>query len=499
MRPYIIISVLAVLVFGGVFAIRKGGLLESYNPIAGNGEAAMVQRDYVPLLAWGERKTSKTQVSHDILVVDSGIVEIANTDFLQIGDIVVSGTGKLIFRDSVVRMSREDKQTARIFVREEGELIFENSTLKSALNDPAGLYVNLFDDSRFVFNNSKGIHMLIAKDRSTIEMNDSVWAFSLPEFRGGGIKVSDASATYIKSSKIGGLTISIPDIARLNIKDFMPGRFSKWDLRENFNASNLPFNVILEDSEILADYLEDPNERGLSIVVGEKSEGLDVSSSELNRLVVISNNTKNDYEGLELGRASDFFHNNIRLSNSSVMGQWGFFIYGGSAKFSDSQGLLVSPSGDGTLEVTSSEINEFIPRAYTGVAEFSDVIWKNSGSIVSSDFILKGSTFLQGFSDITLSPLIWRASKVSREFDLTVISFDPKPTAVRHGVVEVFDKDDNLVIKTVTDKTGNVNFTIEFHDNNFQDNFYIRVKGDGKEIKHNINFFTSTPIKLILK
>jgi len=496
----IVIALIIILILGVFFVVR---MTQGLGIGRGSGESfgkeTRVQRGFIPLSEWGLRDTSKRKVSNEDFVVDSGIVEIEDTEFFQTGNIIVEGNGKLVFKNSIVEMSPGKNPRANIFVRDEAELVFESSTLKPTFHDPENLYVNLSGDARFTFNNSQGIHMLIAQDNSQIEMNNSVWAFFLPNFRGGALQVRDAALATLTNSTVGGIVLDLPEVARATVQDFKPQKFEKFNLREEFGLQNVGFNIILENTEVLGDYYAGGSDRGLSIFVPSGIKSLKVLDSELNKLVITSKDEDLAFEGLELDTSNDFFYKNINFTNSRVMTQWGFFIRGGVGHFTNSKGLWFFLYDDAKLTLKNSEMNEFDPRNFTGSVDFENVIWKNAGEIIGgNNFTWRGSWSAQGFDSVDFRPLAWDNSIVRRDFSIDVLAIDPEPAFVRAARIEVFDKDNNFLYETYTNKSGRAFFPIIFDDNNFRDKFSIKVSKDGKERKHSVNFLTPTPIKLIL-
>lgn len=496
-----IVLVLVAFIFGGFFVVRKTMDLVVNRGGGGFGEEARVQRDFVPIEQWGERDTSKREVSKGDFIVRDETITVLGTRFLQSGNIIVEGGGKLIFINSILEMSPGGNDTrANIFVKDQGELIFENSTLKPHPDDPTNLYVNLSNEASFKFKNSQGIHMLIAKDSAKIEFENSTWAISLPEFRGGGVQVRDRAVVNIKNSTIGGLILELTAEARIEIDGFAAGKFERFSLKEDFNAKNIDFTVTLENSEILGDYYEGASERGLSIFAPSKIKHLKVSNSTLNKLVIISEDENLSFDGLRLGKTQDFAYRNISLVDSKIAAQWGFFMHGGRGVFSDSEGLWFSLHDDVELIVGDSEMNDFDSRDFTGIIDFENVVWKNTGEIIgNNDFIWRGSWFAQGFDLKDFRPLVWDDSKVTRKFPIDIVSMVPGLEVVSSASVEIFDKENNLIWDGFTNKEGRIIFSILFDDENYKDTFIIKVTKGEKEIKRNVNFLTPTPIKLILR
>ena len=504
LKRVLIIALLGSLVVGAFFGARKVMELTG-NRSRTSGEVSLVQRGFVPLGQWGKRDTERRESSREVIVIGAEEVRIVkDTDFFQEGDIIVEDNGKLIFENSVVEMSPKASEggspRANIFVRDKGEIVFESSTLKSHADDPRNLYVNLSDEGRFVFNDSQGTHMLIASGNAKIEMDNSVWAYTMPNFRGGGVQVRDAAQANIANSIIGGLIVEFPRDARVDIRDFEAGKFEEFNMKEDFNFRNVDFNVVLQNTEILGDYYEGGSERGLSIFAPSDIRALKISDSELNKFVLVSTDEDIGFDRLKLGTAQDFSYRNIQLINSKVTTQWGFFMHGGKGTFTNSEGLWFFIYGDAKLTLKNSEMNRFDPRDFRGVIDFENAIWKNAGEIIgNNDFTWRGSWFSQGFAEEDFRPLFWDDSRVFREFFLDVFGLDPEPIFVSAAKVEVFDGDDKLLLEAYTNNTGRAEFSILFDDTNYKEKFTIKVVKGDREIKHSVNFLTPSPIKLILK
>ena len=502
LKRVLMIALFGSLIVGAFFGARKVIDLAA-NRAHTFGAETLVQRGFTPLGQWGKRNTERREESYEVIVIGAEEVRIIeDTDFFQEGDIIVKGNGKLIFRNSVVEMTPKADggglSRANIFVRDKGEVIFESSTLKPHSDDPGNLYVNLSGEGRFVFNDSQGIHMLIASENAVIEMADSLWAVSLPNFRGGGVWLRDEAQAHITNSTIGGLILEFSKDAQVDIRDFAAGRFQDFDLARDFSTRGVGFNVVLQNSEVLSDYYEGESERGLAIFAPSNIRGLTVSRSTLNKLVIVSSNEHLVFSGLALGIARNFSYRNINLINSAVMAQWGFFMHGGRGTFTNSQGLWFSLYDDAELKLVDSEMNGFDPRDFKGIIDFDNVIWKNAGKIIgNNDFLWRGSWLSQGFDPEDFGPLIWNRSTVVREFPIDI--FTTEPEIVRAAKIEVFGGDDKLLSRTYTNKEGRAYFSITFTDADFQEKFYIKVTKGDKGIKHSVNFLTPTPIKLMLK
>lgn len=500
-RTIVLISLSVFIIAGGFWGIKEAWNFFAKRPSKQYyGEEALVQRGFMPLGHWGKRDTNKRKVSREPILIDSETVIIRDTDFFQKGDIIVRGTGKLVFENSVLEMTPGYEPRANIYIHDNAELIFEESTLKPHADDPVNLTIHLTDEAKFVFSESLGIHMLVAGGNSEIRMNNSTWAYSMPGFRGGGVRLNGSAKAYITDSTVGGLIVELPPEAKATIHGFKSEKFERFDLRESFGLEGSKIDIILENTQILDDYLEGGNERGLSIFAPSNIAQLKITDSVLNKLVIESTDKDLSFANLKIDVPTDFTYGNINVTNSIVMAQWGFFMHGGRGEFTDSEGLWFFIHDLAELSLKNSEMNEFDPRNFKGVINLEESIWKNAGEIIgNNDFTWRGSWFAQGFDRTIFTPLIWRESIVTREFPVDVFLLNPEALHARGALIEVFDSENNEIEKSYTDVNGRAYFSVTFHDSNFKNKFHIKVSKFGKEVKHDINFLTPTPIVLILK
>lgn len=464
------------------------------------GEETLVQRGFIPLGQWGKRDTTKRTNSERMLTVESGTVFIKDTDFFQKGNIQVSGTGRLIFENSVVEITPKDSLRASIVVKDKGEIVFENSTLKPHADDPGNLFIYASDEAKFTFSDSQGLHKIVAEGDSVVRMDNSIWVYSSPDFRGGGIAVRDAAKVQIKDSFIGGLTLELPADAEAIIDNFIPQKFERIDLREKFKLTGVAFDIILENTEITSDYLQGANERGLSIHASVGVKNLTIHNSEINRLVFTGEDENLAFENLLLEKSTELFYNNISIKDSKIMAQWGFLMNGGEVKISASNGIGLFVSNESTLVLDNTEVNELNARNFNGIIAFKESILKDSGAITeNSDFLWRGSWFAQGFDRKTFAPFVFMDSQVRREFLLKIFSLDVRSVPIAGALVEVSDKDNRLLQTVFTDGEGVADFSILFNEENYKDRFYLKVSKNDRSIKHEVNFFTPTPVTLLLK
>jgi hypothetical protein len=266
------------------------------------------------------------------------------------------------------------------------------------------------------------------------------------------------------------------------------------------NISGIKFNVILENTELLGDYMEGASERGLSIITPSDISSLKIFKSDLGKIAIASENENISVSNLALGDNTDFNYKNIELRDVSINSQWGFLMRGGTGSFTNSLGLKLIVYEDADLSISDSEINEFVPVNFTGTVNFERVTWKDSGLIIgNNNFIWRGAWTPQGFDSDDFRPLVWIDSRVTREFPIDILSVEPIAGFVLAAKIELFDKNDNLLEETYTDKGGRAYFSIDFDDLNYKDKFYVRITKDDKERRHPVRFMTPTPITLILK
>lgn len=502
MKKVVIILSAILLIGGAIFLLKKDKeFIATKDAQKTFGEGANVAAEFIPLIDWGKRETLKQIVKKEDFVVKSEI-SFEDTEFLQTGNILVLSGGKLVFKNSAVKMTPPNRfEKSVIEVKGNGEVIFESSTLKPGIQDPSKLDVWLYDEARFVFKNSQGINTIYARDKSNVEIADSIWAFYMPSFRAGGVNVNDSASIVIENSVIGGLTLNLPENAEASIRNFKPKKFDELDFVKEFAIKEADFSVILKDSEVLGDYLEGSSERGLSIEAPVNIKSLEISDSVISHFGFRSNDAELKFSDLSLDKQINFLYENINISKSRVMAEWGFLINGGNLNISNSKNVSITASGDSNISMENSVLDGFSARNFVGSLEFENILWKNSADISNmSNFTIRGSVSFQGFDGEDFYPLILsNVAAAKREFPLEVLSAEGAETDVSKVEVKVFNKNSNLIYETFTDDKGRANFTVEFNETNFRDKFLLKIEKGKSEKTYPINFITPTPVKLILE
>lgn len=499
----IIIAILGIIAVAIFFVIVRTGrdFVATKDALKTFGESPQAQMEFVPLTDWGDRDTSKREVQNQDYVLASGTRYFEDTEFLQKGNIILSGDAKIVFLNSMLEMSPAERgDNSKIILSGEAEIRFEDSTLKPSLHDASLLLVELSDNSKFSFIRSQGVNSISAKDNAQVMLEDSIWAFFTTKFRGGIIKVADSADISAINSIIGSFELVLNEDSSAFIKNFKPGKFSKLDLGKQFAVSGAQFKVLLEDSEILGDYIEGAGDRGLSLSAPAGIKSLRLANSEINKLKILSKGETLSLSGIKIGEELNFRYKNINIEDSKIMAEWEFYADDSMLHISDSSGIFLEALGASDIKLDGVELSGFRTNGFTGKAELmGNSIWKDYARIVSSSFSLLGDFSAQGLDALDISSLIWKGSLAEREFFVDILSISPSPEFVSSAKVELLGADQKVISESYTNKSGRANFSIKFTDNNIRSKFYIRVGKDGKEKTHPVDFFTPTPIKLILK
>jgi len=173
----------------------------------------------------------------------------------------------------------------------------------------------------------------------------------------------------------------------------------------------------------------------------------------------------------------------VKLVNSTVRGQWGFYIHGNRrVTIVDSDGVWPLPYDTSQVTIGNTRINEFDPRQYTGTITFKDSRWYGPGEIIMDcDFLMKGTL------DMKVTTLAFLDSTVTREYPIKVLDSAGNPLS---GVNITLTRGGETVT-AITDANGKALVRLRFTPDDYQDKWTLTTdRGQTLEI----GFFTSTPV-----
>ncbi|MEW5896793.1 MAG: hypothetical protein AB1668_03825 [Nanoarchaeota archaeon] len=418
-----------------------------------------------------EHKGDLTLEGRDFLILEDG-------EFEQFGNVYLKDSSKLIIRDSTFRISRYQRLLNHwgVYLEDKASLEIENSKLLPSSGE-----------TLFVIN---------ARDRSSVNMKDSptkIHLFSIFDNAkavvenseivgviGGLVSAFDKADIKIINSKIGAVNLHIPPNATLIAEGLGTGFYKNWELQKNLTVSGIDYNVILENTELVADRIgPGPFERGFPVFI-DSSAKVKIKNSEVRKIVITVNNEKAEFSNFYLEKPSNFRYRDIELENVTVKGQWGIFLHGASdVVVKDSDAFWTFIYDGSKLKLVNTHMNEFDPRDFNGEMIFENSRWDTAAEIIeNNDFIMKGSLIIGNIGGFS-----WENSGVTRIYDVI-----GKP-----NIELTLRKGEETIWQGKTDEDGMASFNIKFEDSTFNDIFELE---DSLGRKIEVTFFSSTPLNL---
>lgn len=434
--------------------------------------------DATELFQNGEHKGDITMSGGEVLVLETG-------EFEQFGDIYLKNGSKLIVRNATLQITRYQiaEWHSGIYLEDYSSLEINNSILRPG--EDTGFVVEARGMSHVSMENSPTkVHLFIIEDNARAVVESSEILSDI----GGAVGAFDRGVVKVKNSKIGAILINVPLDATLLADGLDTGFFKEWSLQNNLSISGINSNIILEDTELVSDDLEQGGfERSWTLLIHSSvdiSANVSIRNSNVRRIVIVLDDENAEFCNLHLGRPSNFKYRNIELENVTVSGQWGIHLMHGSSDVvvRDSDGLFIILSNNSNLTLINTRINEFNINNFHG-----EIIFENSTMIYppmiigNNDFVIKG--------DVIINPNLtagttWKNSSVTKFYYV----LGEKETEL------TLEKDGNIVWSGKTDQNGEAEFSIKLNDNTFDDKWVLK---DNLENSIEIGFFSETPIKLV--
>ncbi|RMF32697.1 MAG: hypothetical protein D6759_07935 [Chloroflexi bacterium] len=404
--------------------------------------------------------------------------------------------GNIELRDSAVL--RIEPDAVLVFDRGSSPLIHWGVDLKDSASliveggsiiAPPGALVRIhaFGQSTIsILDSRPWIHFINAGGDARIEIVNSRFVTGI----GGSVQLSDRATLEATNSQLGGFAIQVPAGGALQAKNLRPQTYAHFDLQNDLNTTGISYNLVLSNTTIVTDTLgEGPFERGWIVSVDETST-LDLGNSFLHKLVINLPAGGDDlvFDDLVLGQPTDFVLENISLADTTVVGQWGFFIHGRQVEFNACQGLWLFLFDGASVSLNDSTMNEFDPRNYTGTLTFWNSVWEMSGEIIENNAFTIEGTVRMDDPDLRQS-LSWSQSVVTRTYPIYVRS--ARDGGPAKGTTVTLTRG-SQVTTTVTDIAGWAYVSLRFADTDYKSPWQL-VTGEGWA-PIEVDFFTDTPI-----
>ncbi|RME05703.1 MAG: carboxypeptidase regulatory-like domain-containing protein [Anaerolineae bacterium] len=308
---------------------------------------------------------------------------------------------------------------------------------------------------------------------------------------GGMVTPYDRATIAVEDSTLGAITLPIPAGATFKAHSLKPGRFESLNLSEDMDISGIGYNLILRNTEIVPDTLptghaSDASERGWELEVYESAQ-VELTDCELRKLTlqIPGDGPALTFQNLVVGQPMNATVGPVVMKNSTVRGQWGFYIHGNrQVTIEDSDGVWPLPYDTSQVTVKNSRVNEFDPRQFTGTITFENVRWYGPGEIIMDcNFTMLGSL------DLKVPTLAWINSTVTREYLFRVQDASGNPVS---GVTITLQRGSETLTAT-TDAQGEARLRLKFNDDNYQQKWSLTTSNG---ISSEVGFFTTTPVVL---
>ncbi len=344
------------------------------------------------------------------------------------------------------------------------------------------------DSSTVTIENAKlGIHFIDANGNARLVIKKTRFYTG-----GGGMITPYGSSTIdVEDSTLGAITLVIPAGATFKANGLKPGHYDDLDLQRDMDISGVSYNLTLKNVDMVPDtlstgYASDASERGWELEVTEGAQ-VELTDSELRKLTfqIPGGGPPLTFQDLKVGHPMNATVGPVKLINTTVRGQWGFYIHGDrQVTIADSDGVWPLPYDTSQLTIKNTRINEFDPREYTGTLTFEDSRWYGPGEIIMDcDFLLRGTL------DMKVTTLAWIGSTVTREYPIRVLDLSGNPLAGEKITLKRGDE----VVTAITDSQGEALVRLKFTDEDYREKWTLTTdRGHSVEI----GFFTSTPVIL---
>ncbi len=413
--------------------------------------------------------------------------------YMAYGDITLKGNASLtIEADAALYISDIFLLDNATLTMNGGYLLPVGPVLTGSENMAKGTLIDMLgavyaaDSSVVTIDRAKlMIHFIDVNDSSRLTLTNS----RLVTGGGGMVTPYGAGTIQVENSTLGAITLAIPPGATFKAHGLKPGHFDSLNLRQDMDISGVDYNLVLKNVDIAADtmptgYASDASERGWELEVSEGAT-VELKDSELRKLTfqILPSGEPLTFQNLVVGQPMNATVGPVKLENTVVRGQWGFYIHGNrQVMIENSDGVWPLPYDTSQVTVKNSRMNEFDPRQYTGTITFENTRWYGPGEIIMDcNFLMLGTL------DLQVSTLAWIDSTVTREYLLQVRDASGNPLA---GVTLTLQRGSETVTAT-TDAQGEARVRLKFTPDNYTQNWTLT---DSRGLSLEIGFFTATPV-----
>ena len=428
----------------------------------------------------------------DLIIDGTQTYAIENCMYIQTGSIQVRDWGRLIVRDSELRVNQTYLWCYNFTIEDYGTFEIDNSTLTSdrALNidfneyseatfDSVTLnltqtFIRFHDFSKATLYQSSILqwHGLYFDGYSEASITNSDITQIQVEIGVGACKIK------VINSSIFAFGINLDPSSSVEVNHLRPGFIGYLNLQQA-TVNGVILDITLNDTSV-----------GEWAVHTDYDHEMTISDSTIGRLgIYIHNHTVSldslnpiFYEYKEIGKLT---LNKTKVTSITV------FIFEDSVFTIINSTLRLYPHSQSKLYVNESVVSLQVEQSdFSGSLCFS-------GSTLQGIDIFNTDFYMCGTASLDLSgEFNWFSSSIKRNYSIILRDNTNNPT--ENAALALFEKNDAIVWNGTTNSLGQANFNLTFTDNNYTDTLRLEaVKGNLSATK-SISFLSDTPVTMVL-
>jgi len=404
----------------------------------------------------------------DLIMNGTQMFVIENCTYIQEGNIIVKDYGSLVAKNAIIHMEMGYWLQYEIHIEDQGFLRIENAEIISNY-DEVSLLIRAHSKASIA---SSRLDVVMSCEESS---QANITSSKIIEFRmffgNSQATLSDLSVQRIS------LWFDRGSMGNISVK---PGLHGYWDLHGSEITENVEFDLTLRNVEVGA-WILNFNYKSEWTVYGStvESVGLDFE-------------TPASLKGLEPISCGNLTLGLLTFVNSSI-NMW-------QARILDHAIVTVEKSTMGfvvlhqsaEMSAPNSKIQYVFLLDLSGKIHFSNTVIESWFYIRECDVTIDGTTKFQ-------NPEIraWSSSNVTRNYNILLAR--NAGGSVENVELALYDRNDTVVWKGLTDSLGKLNFDLTFTDGNYTDTLRLRVLNESfyKSIE-TVSFLSRTPVVISL-
>jgi rhodanese-related sulfurtransferase len=428
----------------------------------------------------------------DLIIDGTQTFVIENCTYIQTGGILVRDSGKLVVRNSQLRINQTYVWHYVFRIEDFGALKTENSVLTSdqALNfdfneystaDFSNVTLNLGEGSFFRFHefskatvhqfNVSNWHVLLFDSYSEASIINSV----IYE-----IIVMDAACSIATSnSSIDWFSLQFGSNNAVSVDHLKPGFYELLNLQQTV-IHGLPCNITLSNTyvdkwAVHSNY--DSETTILDSTIARFLTFIDGYSGHISDL------SPGFYEHKQVGK--------ILLNRTDITDWVVVHIFNSTVTITNSTVILSPHSNSDVLVADSLVTLEILGDYSSGSLCFDRTTLIDRIFIFYADFFMYGNVSFENVQDIRLF-----STSTKRNYNIILRYANHNP--VENAELTLFNQNHTFVWDGVTDSLGQADFNLTFSDSNYTDTLRLEAVKENLSAVASISFLSDTPVTLTL-